>query len=884
MFVIKELEIRNFRSHSNSKIIFDEGINLISGRNGAGKTSILEAILVALYSSRPTGMKKENLIRDGATGYSITLKFLLDGNEYKIIRNSDGSSKLIGKVSLDGDNQINAWVERHIATSHVFTNAIYVRQGEIDAIVRDDESRERLIRKVTRIEDYENAWKNLGVIIRMFENEAKNYRQFATQENGIKKQKELKERERESREKELKDLKAKIIELEREVLELFKKKRELDELASKLNKYKVEAERLLGELNSLKTKYESLLKSKKDIESRISKLESDFRKYKDLEAKAKRYEELDELYKKFDSEVKSVEMQLAELNMEKKSLLREIENIERCQIEFEKKKAELKKLGERISELAPMVEMWDKVKPKVDRLNALKRILEEKSLTPEKVEELYSQLQKAQDRERKIQDAKEKLAAKKSALKTKGTQFKKALEEIKEAKGVCPTCGRELSEEHKAKIMKKYLAELKRIKEELDKLNQMEERVESELRKIREILSKRESVLRLKQLVDEVDKLKEELCAVDFENLRKSNEEYLKLREEYSKVSGEVDSLKATLSKLDGLKGRLSEIEGSIRIAEKRRMELLDELRGRGFDSLESVKSKIDELRESYLEWLRLKDSEKRLEEERKALKVLIEEINIVSKMYAEKEGQLKDIYNRIADLEKTYSEDEHAKISESYIEKSKELQEIKGKVKILEQNLESLERDIEYLAKELESIGEYRKKADIIERKILPELNKIRERYRRYKNTVAEVALKEVESYASEIFEEFTEGKYSGIKLKQVLEKKEKLKVFVIYQGEEKDISFLSGGELIALGLAFRLALAMFMIRGKLPLLILDEPTPFLDEERRRKLVDITTSYLKRIPQVIVVSHDDELKDAADRVIDVDYIGGVSRVRHVEA
>ncbi len=884
MFVIKELEIKNFRSHSNSKIVFDEGINLISGRNGAGKTSILEAILVALYSSRPTGMKKENLIRDGTAGYSITLKFLLDGKEYKIIRNSDGSSKLIGEVNLDGDNQINAWVERHIATSHVFTNAIYVRQGEIDAIVRDDESRERLIRKVTRIEDYENAWKNLGVIIRMFENEAKNYRQFATQEEGIKRQKELKERERENREKELKDLKARIAELEKEVAELSEKKKELDELASKLNQHKVEAERLLGELNSLKTKYESLLKSKKDVEDRISKLESDFRRYKDLEPEAKRYEELEELYRNFENELKAVEMQLAELNMEKKSLLREVENIEKCKTELEEKKIERKKLEEKISELAPLVEEWDRVKPKVDRLKALEKVLEEKGLTPEKVEELYSQLQKAQEKERKIQDAKEKLAAKKSALKTKGKQFKKALEEIKDAKGVCPTCGRELSEEHKAKIMKEYLAELKKIKEELDKLAQLEEKVESELRKIREVLSRREAVLRLKQLVDEAERLKEEVSAVDFEKLKKAGEEYLELREKHSKVSGELESLKASLSKLDELKSKLAELDKNIRAAGKRKMDLLEELRKRGFESIESIKSEMDRLKESYLEWLRLRDSERKLEEERRSLENLISEIEAVSKMLAKKEEQLKELYSKIADLEKTYSEDRHAEIGERYIEKSKELQEIKGRVKALEQSLESLERDIEYLAKELENIGEYRKKADVIEKRVLPELNKIRERYRKYKNAVAEAALKEVESYASEIFEEFTEGKYSGIKLKQVLEKKEKLKVFVVYQGEEKDISFLSGGELIALGLAFRLALAMFMVRGKLPLLILDEPTPFLDEERRRKLVDITTSYLRRIPQVIVVSHDDELKDAADRVINVDYVGGVSRVRYVEA
>jgi exonuclease SbcC len=170
--------------------------------------------------------------------------------------------------------------------------------------------------------------------------------------------------------------------------------------------------------------------------------------------------------------------------------------------------------------------------------------------------------------------------------------------------------------------------------------------------------------------------------------------------------------------------------------------------------------------------------------------------------------------------------------------------------------------------------------KIEVIEDSILPELRKMRDKFRQYKNYLSESVFKEVETVASEIFEEFTEGKYSGIRLKQVTERgKERLKVFVIYQGSEKDIGFLSGGELIALGLAFRLALTIFMIKGRLPMLILDEPTPFLDEERRRKLVEITANYLRRIPQVIVVSHDDELKDAADRVIFVENVGGISKV-----
>ena len=143
--IIKEVSIKNFRSHVDTKVIFDSGINLIVGRNGAGKSSILDAILVALYGSRPTGMKKEYLIRNGTQRFSITLKFEMDGKEFVLQRNSDGTSILRGDgVLIEGDSQISYWIERNFGSAHIFTGAIYVRQGEIDAIIRDEESRERV--------------------------------------------------------------------------------------------------------------------------------------------------------------------------------------------------------------------------------------------------------------------------------------------------------------------------------------------------------------------------------------------------------------------------------------------------------------------------------------------------------------------------------------------------------------------------------------------------------------------------------------------------------------------------------------------------------------------------------------------------------------------
>ncbi|MEM4702453.1 MAG: AAA family ATPase, partial [Archaeoglobaceae archaeon] len=70
--ILKEIFIKNFKSHSNTRIRFESGINLIAGRNGAGKSSILEAILVALYGVRPP-LRKEDILQIGATEYTVEL-------------------------------------------------------------------------------------------------------------------------------------------------------------------------------------------------------------------------------------------------------------------------------------------------------------------------------------------------------------------------------------------------------------------------------------------------------------------------------------------------------------------------------------------------------------------------------------------------------------------------------------------------------------------------------------------------------------------------------------------------------------------------------------------------------------------------------------------
>ncbi len=871
MFLIKELTIRNFRSHANSTITFDTGVNLISGRNGAGKTSILDAILVALYGSRPTGLKKEQLVRDGTSGYNIRLKFDLNGKEYIIERNSDGNTRLRGDVTIEGDSAVTSWVERNIGSPHIFTSAVYVKQGEIDEIIRDEESREKVIRRITRIEDFENAWKNMGKLIREFERERDHYKSIVEKQEIYKTSKEEKEIELKAKEEELKNYLQKKSELDKVLNELSKRLNEFERIAKNVKDLEAKKNELIQNKKALEAERSAIIKTIEDLKNRIKKLEMNAKICKEIESDAKKYIKLEELYRNLNKRFREIEVEISELKREKDLLISKRDEL----TDKIKKKRDiedrLRKIDNEISNIKDKAEIWKNIELKSKRRDQIVESIGDVN----KVLKSYELLKRAKEENEKLHAISEKLTERISKVKAERDQIVDCIKKIETASGICPICKRELSEEHKKKLLESYKRSLKEKDDELLKLLDKRKKISEKREKIESVLSKEEAIIKKKQLLDELKKLEDELKGYDLEELKKCYEVY-------ESLNSERDKLKAVLNELEGVEDLLNEVNQRIATIEstisERESEKRNLLSNSNYKSLDEILNEMDSLRSKYEEWNRIRDSEKELELERERLNKAYKRLNEIEEELKNIDESLRDISDKIKEFD--YDEEEHNKLKNEYLAKSKELSAIDEGIRNLKEMIESIKKDLERLNVTIEQIEDYKERIRTIEDKIIPELRRIRDKYRTYKNTLAETVFKEVEEYASKIFEEITDGKYSGIRLKQISERgKEKLKVFVIHNGKERDINYLSGGELIALGLAFRLALSSFMIKGRVPILILDEPTPFLDEERRKKLVEITINYLRRIPQVIIVTHDDELKDAADRIISVEYVGGVSKV-----
>jgi exonuclease SbcC len=102
-----------------------------------------------------------------------------------------------------------------------------------------------------------------------------------------------------------------------------------------------------------------------------------------------------------------------------------------------------------------------------------------------------------------------------------------------------------------------------------------------------------------------------------------------------------------------------------------------------------------------------------------------------------------------------------------------------------------------------------------------------------------------------------------------------------MLQHGYETDVAFLSGGERTAVSLAYRLALvrALQVVHAGLAAgcILLDEPTDGFSQEQLERVRDVLHEL--RVPQIIIVSHEQQLEGFVDHIVRVRKTGDGSLV-----
>ncbi len=141
---ISRVELENFKSHAHSVFEFERGTTSITGENGAGKTSIIEAVAWAMFDT--LDYKKEDIVRRGSKKATVRVNFEsgLDERVYTVYRDSGTGYNIYDprlKVRIaDKKEEVTRFLWQHLAIEpgtdleSLFRHAIGVPQGTFTAI------------------------------------------------------------------------------------------------------------------------------------------------------------------------------------------------------------------------------------------------------------------------------------------------------------------------------------------------------------------------------------------------------------------------------------------------------------------------------------------------------------------------------------------------------------------------------------------------------------------------------------------------------------------------------------------------------------------------------------------------------------------------------
>ena len=96
--MITSIELGDFLAHSNTKINFENGVTVFVGDNGAGKSSIIDAITFALFGQH-TRKSNKGLIKRGSNQGFTKVNFSVNGKNYEAVRKIDSKGTLSAKFS-----------------------------------------------------------------------------------------------------------------------------------------------------------------------------------------------------------------------------------------------------------------------------------------------------------------------------------------------------------------------------------------------------------------------------------------------------------------------------------------------------------------------------------------------------------------------------------------------------------------------------------------------------------------------------------------------------------------------------------------------------------------------------------------------------------------
>lgn len=276
---IINIYLENYRIHKEIFVEFDKGVNLLLGSNGKGKSSILEAIGITLFSSTfrdGTSRGQQQCIKYGEKEALIKIEFLANDGEIYIVENqikksggfnklylkSDQSEKLTAKEEISEKLKVLVGISGEL--KDIYENIIVAKQNEfINSFKLTATKRQEVFDKIFNTNIYRDIYN--GYSKKAFDKYNNTYEKDFSFMEGLKHNIEdigfLKEEIKKNKLDFDNNNKIK----ETKINEEKTLKNEIQEINGLKNSFEVKNKDILGIKNLIKSKTEELLKTKEDI-------------------------------------------------------------------------------------------------------------------------------------------------------------------------------------------------------------------------------------------------------------------------------------------------------------------------------------------------------------------------------------------------------------------------------------------------------------------------------------------------------------------------------------------------------------------------------------------------------------------------------------------
>jgi exonuclease SbcC len=876
---ISKIELENIKSHAASTFEFTRGTTAITGENGAGKTTIIEAIAWVLFDL--LDYKKEDFVKRGEKKgvVKVTFESGLDEREYIVTRDTGAGynvtdPRLQTRIA-DKKEEVFRFLWQHLGLEpgtdlkSLFKQAIGVPQGTFTAIFLEGSTERKVaFDRLLKVEEYRQAAEKLRETSRLLDSQVMAVRETIARVEGELTRSETVDKEHKAVSEQSTTLAAEIEALTADLVAKQTRVKELDELERRVSGLKTTLERSRSEKERGELVFkqaEEALARATDAAAKLGSVRAGHDSHVATLGRLKEFERERELRDRYRAELAKTDAAIVNVKADQKRFGEDLVKVQNARQEIESLRPkvveqtviekEITELRDHITNAKNVDERIESIERELKRLRERYRDNQQKMRVAEEKTALAASLATLEGKD-------EELVSEIANLKASLDRDQKFQSEIKG--GFCPVLSQRCLNLKEGETLESFLSsQFAEMTTRIAALEADRSRVTADLTAARE---GHQQLAALETYRHREKELKDEGAELTAKKVS------LEARRGPAETEQRIASLNAQLKELADPAARIRILEREI----SREPDIREGL-GNVESNLERLESErklhveqLDEYKELDVEWAKLTaerdataDAHRVFltnEAEAAALLKRKEELDAASTDLKAKTSAVEAAERDFAAAGVDYDAELHDRERTALLIAERRAAETRATFDAAKRREQQLAAEMKHFAEIRKSLsGEFKEKE---------RLETVAETTAFIRDTLKEAAPRVARNYvhhvsleANLLFREITGN------AERTLKWGEDYAIMLEEDGYERPFQSFSGGEQMAAALAIRLALLKQLTDIRIA--FFDEPTTNMDAERRENLAQ-QISRITHFDQLFVISHDETFDNFVDNVVSV--------------